>query len=68
MNLDFEMTMTLKKIIKIDEEKCDGCGSCISKCPGGALKLIDGKARFMGVSLCDSIGACIGKCPQGAIH
>lgn len=59
--------MRLKKIIKIDEEKCDGCGLCIPKCSGGAIQLIEGKARFMGVSLCDGLGACIGKCPRGAI-
>ena len=55
------------KTIEISEEKCDGCGLCISKCPGGAIQLVDGKARFTGALLCDGLGVCIGKCPNGAI-
>jgi len=56
-----------KKINKIDEEKCDGCGLCIPSCPEGALQLIDGKARLVRDFYCDGLGACIAHCPQDAI-
>jgi len=56
-----------RKIIRIDEEKCDGCGECIPECPEGALQVIDGKARLVSDLFCDGLGACIGNCPQGAI-
>lgn len=57
----------IRKIIKIDEEKCNGCGLCIPNCPEGALQIIDGKARLISDLFCDGLGACIGHCPQGAI-
>ncbi|MCM8777775.1 MAG: 4Fe-4S binding protein [Candidatus Omnitrophica bacterium] len=56
-----------RKIIEIDEEKCNGCGNCIPDCPEGALQVIDGKARLISDLFCDGLGACIGSCPQGAI-
>jgi NAD-dependent dihydropyrimidine dehydrogenase PreA subunit len=56
-----------RSIIKIDEEKCNGCGVCIPNCPEGAMQLIDGKARLISDLFCDGLGACIGHCPQGAI-
>jgi NAD-dependent dihydropyrimidine dehydrogenase PreA subunit len=56
-----------RKIISIDEEKCNGCGVCASGCPEGALQIIDGKARLVNELFCDGLGACIGTCPQGAI-
>jgi ferredoxin len=56
-----------RKIIKINEEKCDGCGLCIPDCPEGALQVIDGKARLVSDLFCDGLGACIGTCPRGAI-
>lgn len=56
-----------RKIIKINEEKCDGCGLCIPDCPEGALQVIDGKARLISDLFCDGLGACIGTCPRGAI-
>jgi len=59
--------MAKRKIIKIDEEKCNGCGLCIPNCPEGALQIIDGKARLISDLFCDGLGACIGHCPQGAI-
>ena len=60
--------MTMKrKIISIDETKCNGCGACIPDCPEGALQLIDGKARLVSDLFCDGLGACIGICPEGAI-
>ena len=59
--------MAKRKIIKIDEGKCNGCALCIPNCPEGALQLIDGKARLISDLFCDGLGACIGKCPEGAI-
>ncbi len=56
-----------RQIIRIDEERCDGCGLCVQGCPEGALQLIDGKARLVSEITCDGLGACIGDCPQGAI-
>lgn len=60
--------MAKRKIIKIDEDKCNGCGLCIPNCPEGALQIIDGKARLISDLFCDGLGACIGHCPQGAIN
>ncbi len=56
-----------RKIIRIDEPKCNGCGLCIPGCPEGALQIIDGKARLVSDLFCDGLGACIGDCPEGAI-
>lgn len=57
-----------RTIIKIDEDKCTGCGLCVSGCHEGALQLIDGKARMISELFCDGLGACIGDCPEGAIE
>jgi len=57
----------LRKIVQIDEEKCDGCGVCIPNCVEGALQIIDGKARLVKDSYCDGLGACLGHCPKDAI-
>jgi len=57
-----------RKIIRIDEEKCNGCGICIPNCHEGAMQLIDGKARLISDLFCDGLGACIGHCPEGAIE
>ena len=56
-----------RKIIKIDEEKCDGCGVCVPACVEGALQIVNGKAKLISEIYCDGLGACIGECPQGAI-
>jgi len=56
-----------RTIIKIDEEKCTGCGECIPNCHEGALQIIDGKARLISDLFCDGLGACIGHCPESAI-
>jgi len=56
-----------RKIIKIDQEKCTGCGDCIPNCPEGAIQMIDGKARLISDLFCDGLGACLGHCPVGAI-
>ncbi|NSW44670.1 MAG: 4Fe-4S binding protein [Bacteroidales bacterium] len=57
-----------RKVIQIVEEKCTGCGECVSGCAEGALQIIDGKARLISDVLCDGLGACIGTCPEGAIE
>lgn len=59
--------MVVRKIVKIDEEKCNGCGLCVPNCAEGAIKIIDGKARLVSDVYCDGLGACLGHCPQGAI-
>jgi ferredoxin len=60
-----------RKMINIDEEKCDGCGLCMPACPEGALKIVDTpkgpKARVVKESFCDGLGACLGDCPQDAL-
>jgi len=61
------MAKSLRKIVIIDEEKCDGCGWCIDACVEGALRIIDGKARLVSEIYCDGLGACLGGCPQNAI-
>jgi len=59
--------MVLRNIVKIDEEKCDGCGQCANACAEGAIKIIDGKAKLVSEIYCDGLGVCIGHCPQDAI-
>ncbi|HET6487931.1 MAG TPA: 4Fe-4S binding protein [Spirochaetia bacterium] len=59
--------MSKRKIISIDEAKCNGCGLCLPNCPEGALQVIDGKVRLISDLFCDGLGACIGYCPEGAI-
>ena len=56
-----------RKIINIDDDKCNGCGLCIPNCQEGALQIIDGKARLVSDLFCDGLGACLGYCPEGAI-
>lgn len=56
-----------REIIRIDEEKCDGCGECVVACEEGAIQVVDGKARLVKDSFCDGLGACIGECPRGAL-
>lgn len=58
---------TVRKIIKIDEELCDGCGQCIPDCAEGSLKIVDGKVKLVADNLCDGLGACLGSCPTGAL-
>lgn len=56
----------LRPLIKIDEEKCNGCGQCILDCAEGALKIVNGKAKLVSESYCDGLGACL-NCPQDAL-
>ena len=59
--------MANRKIINIDQDKCNGCGLCVSSCHEGAIQVIDGKARLVSETYCDGLGACLGHCPQDAI-
>jgi len=57
----------IRKMVVIDEEKCNGCGECVPSCAEGAIQIIDGKAKLLADNLCDGLGACLGDCPLGAI-
>ena len=57
-----------RKIIKIDEEKCNGCGLCTNVCAEAALEIVDGKAKLIKDFLCDGMGACLDVCPVDALH
>lgn len=57
----------MRKIIEIDEERCDGCGQCIPGCAEGALAIVDGKVKVVAEVFCDGLGACIGECPNDAL-
>ena len=57
----------IRKIIHIDEEKCNGCGLCAEACHEGAIDLIDGKAKLVRENFCDGFGDCLPNCPTGAI-
>jgi len=61
------MTAKTRKIVHIDEEKCDGCGLCVPSCAEGAIRIVNGKAKLLAENLCDGLGACLGECPKGAI-
>ncbi len=57
----------IRKIVQIDEDKCNGCGLCVPSCAEGAITIVNGKARLAADNLCDGLGACLGDCPQDAI-
>ena len=57
----------IRKIINIDEDKCNGCGLCANACHEGAIDIIDGKAKLVRENFCDGLGDCLPSCPTGAI-
>jgi NAD-dependent dihydropyrimidine dehydrogenase PreA subunit len=59
--------MAVRNIVKIDEDKCNGCGKCVTACAEGAIKIINGKAKLISETYCDGLGACLGYCPMDAI-
>lgn len=59
--------MAIRKIIRIDEKLCDGCGDCVVGCAEGALKIVDGKAKLLREDYCDGLGDCVGTCHTGAL-
>ena len=58
----------IRKIIQIDEDRCNGCGACASACHEGAIAMVDGKARLIRDDYCDGLGDCLPACPVDAIH
>jgi len=56
----------IRKIVNIDEDKCNGCGLCVPNCAEGAIKIIDGKAKLIADNLCDGLGACLGEYRKGS--
>ena len=59
--------MAIRKIIRVDEDLCDGCGDCVIGCAEGALQIIDGKAKIVREDFCDGFGDCVGVCHSGAL-
>lgn len=57
-----------RQIVRIDENKCNGCGICITACHEGAIELVNGKAKLISDEYCDGLGNCLPGCPQGAIE
>ncbi len=59
--------MVLRSVVRIEEEKCTGCGLCIPACAEGAIQIVNGKAKLISEKYCDGLGACLGECPAGAL-
>ena len=57
----------IRKIIQIDEKKCNGCGACAAACHEGAIGMVNGKAKLLRDDYCDGLGDCLPECPVGAI-
>ena len=58
----------IRRIIQIDEEKCNGCGACAEACHEGAIGMVNGKATLLRDDYCDGLGDCLPTCPTGAMH
>lgn len=61
------MALRARKIVSIDQEKCNGCGICVGSCHEGAIQMVDGKAKLVSDAYCDGLGDCLAPCPTGAI-
>lgn len=61
------MPRTLRKVVRIDEDVCTGCGLCVMPCAEGAIEIVDGKAKVIKEELCDGAGFCLSVCPEGAL-
>ena len=57
-----------RKIVHIEEEKCNGCGACATACHEGAIEIVNGKAKLIKDDYCDGLGDCLPHCPMDAIH
>lgn len=57
----------IRQIVSIDQDKCEGCGTCVTKCTKGAIQIVDGKAHLVEANVCDALGSCIPTCPMYAI-
>ncbi|KKL70877.1 hypothetical protein LCGC14_2100510, partial [marine sediment metagenome] len=68
MTITEEKNLVKRKIIKIDDDLCTGCGNCVVDCAEGALQVIDGKAKVINEVFCDGLGACISGCPENALQ
>ncbi len=62
------MSSRIRKVVHIDQERCDGCGLCVPACHEGAIEIVNGKAQLVAERLCDGLGDCLGHCPQDAIR
>ena len=58
----------IRRVIHIDEDKCNGCGACVTACHEGAIGLVDGKARLMRDDYCDGLGDCLPQCPTAVSY
>ncbi|WP_235837283.1 ATP-binding protein [Carboxydothermus islandicus] len=61
------MEKVVRKIVKINEELCTGCGKCVTPCVEGAIEIVNGKAKVLREELCDGAGFCLAVCPTGAL-
>ena len=59
--------MAVRQIVKIDEDRCTGCGRCVTPCAEGAIQIVNGKAKVVREELCDGAGFCLAVCPEGAL-